>query len=328
MRKTYPRIDMHVHCRDEGQSYKTTVVECLRLAEEQGIAVIIDQPNPADPVTGYRRVRDRLALVPVDQCARFRLYVGLTADEHQLHDAMRCWHHIPEVVGFKLFMGKSVGSLSVTGLDEQRLVFEYLAQRRYSGVVTGHCEKESRLRPDLWDPAHPISHCLARPYIAELESVRDAIQLIQETGYGGKFHVHHVSHPKTVAAIQRAKEDGLAITCGVTPHHLQFCAGQMMRQDGLRFKMNPPLRSHKAMLELRWMVADGMVDVLETDHAVHSCAEKFGEPYLSGYPAMNLYRETVEEFLPALGLSPRQIRAMTCDNILWIFGEKLTYPGL
>ncbi|MFA7253386.1 MAG: dihydroorotase family protein [Patescibacteria group bacterium] len=316
-------IDMHVHCRDEEQWRKTTIKEVLRLSRMHGIGMIIDMPNTARPVLDRDRVRERLALVPKKEKDHYRLYVGLTDDERQIAEALWCYDNIPEVLGLKMFADESVGSLSITEKDAQRKVYRILAKQNYFGAVLVHCEKKSLRKPWLWDPSNPISHTWARPEESEVESVRDQIQLAMEEDFRGRIHICHVSCPQSVELVRDARSMELLISCGVTPHHWLWYDDIMNSQDGLIYKMNPPLRRRELVLKLRDQVATGLVAVIETDHAKHTPEEKNCPECLSGYPSMELYGQFVREILPASGLTPGAIRFMTRDNILRIFSDKL-----
>src|ERR1035437_8469054 len=107
------RIDPHTHCRDEGWAYKSTIAETLKNAEEQGICAIFDMPNNNPLTLNADDVRRRLALVPKDSPVEYYTYVGLTNDVDQIICAANCWHLFGEVIGLKMFAGRSVGTMSV-----------------------------------------------------------------------------------------------------------------------------------------------------------------------------------------------------------------------
>ncbi len=317
----YIRIDSHVHCRDEEQAYKTTIQKVLELARQQGVGKIVDMPNPKRPVTTRERVEERLRLVPPSREGDYFLFIGATPDERQLEEAVACVDGIPEVLGIKMFAGKSVGDLEITEPGQHRSVYRTLARLGYEGHFPVHCEEESEMRPKLWKPYDPFTHSLARPKQAEIVSVRNQVQYAMEEGFRGNLHICHISCPEAVELVNRAR-GRIRITCGVTPHHLMWDNTRLREKDGLGYKMNPPLRGPEDVLALRADVKAGRIDWVETDHARHSLEEKFGPPYLSGYPSLELYRGFVEEFLPReLGLTPAQIRAMTRDNIVRVLGD-------
>lgn len=316
-------IDPHVHCRDEEQSDKATIAGVLTLAHSQGVDMIFDMPNTARPVTNRERVKERLTLVPENERDNYRLYVGLTGEESQLEEALWCYDNILEVIGLKMFAGRSVGDLSVIDTRDQRMMYRWLAERKFGGVLAVHCEKEEFLNPKLWDPINPITHTWARMEIAEIASVQDQITSATVEGYAGRLHICHITCPLSVFLINEAKKAGSRISCGVTPHHLMWNNSMMNQEDGLIYKMNPPLREQKSVLELRKQLWAGAIDMIETDHAPHTSAEKQPPLCLSGYPSLELYGKFVTEFLPSFWLSQTQIKALTRDNILKVFGDKL-----
>lgn len=317
------RIDPHTHCRDEEQWRKATIAGTLAMARSQGVGKVFDMPNVKRPVTSAARVMERLALVPPGLEEMYRLYVGLTNDPDQVVEAVRCYDTIDQVVGLKLFAGTSVGGLSVTNVADQRAIYQMLARMGYKGVIAVHCEKEELLRPERWNPEIPFSHTLARPMIAEIESVRDQIEFALDAGFGGWLCICHVSCPESVRLVSAGRDAGLHVACEVTPHHLLWNSLQMRLPDGLLYKMNPPLRPPEAVVELRQQLLDGLIHYVGTDHAPHTEEEKLNSPHLSGYPSLTLYHEFVDGFLPRLGLTPAQTQALTYDNIASVFGNKL-----
>lgn len=315
-------IDPHVHCRDGGQAYKETIKHVFEVAREQGVEKIFDMPNTDPPILREADVIERLKLVPKSERNNYFLYVGVTSDERQLEEAVRCYEEYDEVIGLKLFAGKSVGKLSVIGIDEQKKVYDVLFKLGYLGVVAVHCEKENLLKQELWDPLDPITHSYARPEEAEIESVRDQIQLVKETGFEGNLHICHVSSPRSIEVIYKERGN-IRISCGVTPHHILWDDKASARSEGLIYKVNPPLRSIASVEELRRCLKEGKIDWMETDHAPHAVGEKLFPPYLSGYPSLYLYKHFIEQFLPSIGLGKQQIEELTSRNILRVFRNKL-----
>jgi dihydroorotase len=322
--KKIGKIDPHVHCRDgKMQSYKGTIKRVFEIAEKQGVGTIVDMPNTNPPIVSERCVKKRLKLVPENHIGNYFLYVGLTSKEEQIKEAVGCYKKFKEVIGFKLYAGKSVGNLAVISIEDQKKIYDFLCDLGYEGVIAVHCEKEDLLRPDLWDPMSPISHSRARPKQAEIEAIKDQIVFIKEAGFKGTIHIVHVSCSESVKLIDKARKEGIKITCGVAPHHIMWNNERLARPDGLLYKMNPPLRSKEDVDELRVRLIEEKIDWVETDHAPHTILEKLYPPYLSGFPSLGLYKEFVEKFLPSIGASEELIRKMTSDNIYKVFKDKL-----
>lgn len=322
-------IDPHVHCRDGIEARKATIAGTLELANEQGVGIIFDMPNTDPPIITEEDVNKRIELVPSDQVNRYFLYIGATAISKQLRGAVECYYRHPRIIGIKMFAGRSVGDLAIIGFDEQRNVYRVLADLGYEGVLAVHCEKESLMDSGVWDPTYPKTHSCARPKEAEIESVRDQIELARESLFKGNLHICHISTPEAVELVDGAWRAGdIRITCGATPHHLMLDWNEMIKVDGLLCKMNPPLRDRETVEGLRRCLTEGEIDWVETDHAPHQRKEKLGFPHLSGYPSLGLYRNFIEEFLPNLGLTDGQIEDLTYNNIIKVFGSKLNKAGL
>jgi dihydroorotase len=312
------RIDPHVHFRDWEQGFKETVAHGLALAGEQGVDCVFDMPNTQPPIISEEDVARRLELVPEKDKQRYFLYVGATANENQLTKAARLVESSREVIGIKMYAGKSVGDLQIINEDEQKKVYSVLSDAGYSGVLAVHCEKEKHVK-NVFDPNDAFSHALARPKICEIESVKDQVRFAEETGFQGTLHVCHVSCRESVDLIDAARKE-IKITCGATPHHLLWSDEMLKGPKGLLYKMNPSLRSQEDVKALQECLGQGKIDWIETDHAPHTVGEKLHAGYPSGYPSLYLYKSFVEQFLPGLGLTKKQISDMTFNNIVKVFG--------
>jgi dihydroorotase len=323
------RIDPHVHCRDGKQAYKTTIAEVLEIAEHQGVDIIFDMPNTDPPIITESDVEERLALVPSSGKGRYFLYVGLTAGDRQITEAVDCWCRFREVIGLKMFAGRSNQSLSVVDDAKQKYVYKVLSLLKYEGVVAVHCEREADLKPKLWDPAQPVSHSMARPKYAEIKSVQNQINFAGEAGFEGTLHICHVSCPETVEIIRQGSERfnrQMKITCGVTPHHLMYSIEKQEKlySFGNYWKVNPPLRSENDRLCLLRCLGAGDINWIETDHAPHSLSEKFMSPHLSGVHSLYLYNDLIKMLLD-MKVSSDLIEAMTFGNIVKVLSPKLDH---
>lgn len=315
-------IDPHVHCRDGKQAYKETIKHVFEIAKKQGVEKIFDMPNTDPPILYEKDVQERLKLVPENRKEDYFLYIGATVNKRQLEGTVRCYDKYNEIIGIKLYAGKSVGDLAVIGTEKQRRVYEILSDLKYKGVIAIHCEKENYLKPELWNPSNPITHSYARPKKAEIEAVNDQIEFAKETNFEGSLHIVHVSCPESVELIDDARRE-IKITCGATPHHILWNNEMLKRPDGLLYKMNPPLRDKEDVAGLRQYLREEKIDWIETDHAPHAIGEKLFPPYLSGYPALYLYRDLIDRILPDMDIDKKLIKKLTFENIYKTFENKL-----
>lgn len=309
------RIDPHVHSRGE-------VAHTLELAERQGVTYIFDMPNTDPPIIAIEDVVKRLELVPAGKRKNYFLWVGLTANAKQIKEAAHLCRVMNQVIGLKLYAGKSTGNLAVVREEDQKKIYAILASVGYEGVIAVHCEKEKFIKEELFNASNPITHCLARPKKAEIASAQDQIRFVKETNFKGILHICHASCPETVDLVDAARGE-IKITCEATPHHVMWDKSKLRGPCGSLYKTNPPLRCADDRLKLQSRLIAGKIDWIATDHAPHSYGEKLhsmNPP--SGYPSLHLYRSFIQ-FLRNLGLDKTQIKKLTYTNICRTFGLEL-----
>jgi dihydroorotase len=312
-------IDPHVHCRDWGQSYKSTIAEVMKLAKSQGVVAICDMPNTDPPITTAELIGKRFQTAKdegVDE--GYYLFIGATTDPTQLKEAFYTAAAHPKVVGVKLYAGVSVGDLSVPSAEDQRLVYREAAKANYNGVIAVHCEEESLAQPAKWDPAKPASWNEAKPPIMEIVGVDNQIRFAKEEGFMGHLHICHVSTPEAVSRVHIEKEK-MEISCGSTPHHLTLSTEiDMDSEKGILYKVNPPIRGRIAMLEMRRLLKKGWIDFIESDHAPHTFEEKTQPPFMSGIRSLEGYDLLIEGLLKD-GFTEEQIAKLTYSNIKQVY---------
>lgn len=319
-------IDPHVHLRDWEQSGKETVKHGLSVAARIGVTAVFDMPNTQPPLISREVLEKRIYLAKkAGSSVFYGVYMGLTADPSQIQEAVECYHECEQVVGFKLFAGKSTGDLSVPNPDHQLQIFKELTQLEYVGVVAVHCEKELLFRPNLWDPKMPETHSKARPVEAEIESVKDILDCAVKSGFMGHIHICHVSCPESVWLIEAVrKAHKLKISCGVTPHHLLLSQDMMNSEMGLLMKVNPPLRDRATADTMMELLLEGRIDWIESDHAPHKLSEKLNMPYASGLPGMPILSSLIA-ILKKKGADHHFIRKITHSRVCEVFGLKIPY---
>ncbi len=314
------RIDPHVHCRDGKENYKETIEHTLKLCDEQGVDIIFDMPNTNPPILTRNDVEQRLQLVPQSARHRYRLFIAATPSAEQIKEAIKAYSDFQEVIGIKMYAGSSIGTLGVISEYEQQGIYKMLVESGFKGVLAVHCEKESYCTK-TFDPHKPLTHAHARPPEAEINAVEDQIKWSKTLGFEGHLHICHISTAESIAMVADARKT-MKISCGVTPHHLLWSTSQMLTQEGLLYKVNPPLRDIKQTVALRQALKQGQIDWIETDHAPHPISEKLFPPYLSGFPSLCLYKSLVEEILPYWGFKEEQINSLTYSAIIKTFDER------
>lgn len=266
-------IDLHVHFRDPGLTYKEDIETGSRSAARGGFTTVCCMPNTnpvvdnADTVKYIIEKGKRVGLtnvLPVGSVTKSMLGKEIT-DVFELKNAGIC--AISED-------GKSVMNSSVYRKAMRNAV--------KAGIpVLAHCEDINLVDGgviNLGDKSQELGVKGISNAVEDIIASRD-IMLAKETG--ATLHLCHCSTKDSVTMVKLAKEDGIKVTAEVCPHHFSLCTDDITNQDG-NFKMNPPLRAREDMEALIQGLSDDVMDVISTDHAPHSAEEKARD--LTGAP--------------------------------------------
>ncbi len=256
-------VDVHVHLREPGYSYKETIADGTRAAAHGGFTTVCPMPNLNPAPDTPEHLQEQLDLIERDACIEVKPYATITrlrmGNELVDYDALA-----PRVTGF------SDDGTGVQDGEVMRRAMEGIAKTGM--VLAAHCEVDSLLRGGyIHDGEYAREHG-HRGICSESEwrEVERDIELSRATGC--RLHICHVSAKESVELVRRAKQEGLPVTCETGAHYLAFCDADL-QEDG-RFKMNPPLRSASDREALLRGVADGTIDCIASDHAPHSDSEK------------------------------------------------------
>ena len=256
-------VDVHVHLREPGFSYKETIRTGTLAAARGGFAHVCPMPN-LNPVPDSREhLEEQLEIIRRDAVVHVHPYGAITrgGKGETLADLEAM---APDTAGF---------SDDGRGVQSPELMRSAMAEaKRLDKIIAAHCEDNSLLRGGyIHDGAYAREHG-HRGICSESEwgQIARDLELAAETGV--KYHVCHVSAKESVQVIREAKARGVDVTCEVGPHYLVYC-DEDLQEDG-RFKMNPPLRSREDRAALIQGVQDGTIDMIATDHAPHSAEEK------------------------------------------------------
>ena len=256
-------VDVHVHLREPGFSYKETIRTGTLAAAHGGFAHVAAMPN-LDPVPDCAAaLAVQRAIIEKDALVHVHPYGAVSVGEkgERLADLEGL---APGVIAF---------SDDGRGVQSESLMREGMMQcRRLGKILAAHCEDNSLLHGGyIHDGAYARAHG-HRGICSESEwgPIARDLRLAEETGCA--YHVCHVSTKESVALIRAAKRRGVDVTCETAPHYLTF-TDEDLQEDG-RFKMNPPLRAREDRDALIEGLLDGTIDMLVTDHAPHSREEK------------------------------------------------------
>jgi dihydroorotase len=258
-------IDLHVHLREPGQSYKETIASGTAAAAAGGFTSVCTMPNTAPVVdtaewVSWLRNPERGAVVnvfPIAAATRGSKGSTLT-DFAALQRA---------------------GAVAVTDdgkpiLDDDVMRMALRLGAELNLPVVQHAE-DTRVTENCSMHAGPTSFRLglrAMSAAAEATIVDRDVTLSQQI-HESRLHVAHLSTSDALKAVRRGKRAKARVTCEVTPHHFALIDENVGEYD-THFKMNPPLRSAADLEAILVALADGTVDAIATDHAPHAPHEK------------------------------------------------------
>ncbi len=275
-------IDAHVHFRDPGLEYKEDFTSGSIAAAYGGITLVLDMPNTKPVTADAEMVRHREKLIASKSFVDVVLVGVITPDNlDQIVPMAKAG-----VVGYKAYMGESVGSLPV---PDDKTLLDAMAQIVTTGLRLGfHAESESllkyaRAKIKASGRQDPMSFVGSRPTIAEVDSIQHVALLAQSTG--ARIHIFHLSSAAGARTVREWKDKGVDITTETGPHYLFLPAEEYMDKLGARLRVNPPVRSRADGEGLYQALLDGTVEIIATDHAPHSQAEKLTDIWqaMSGF---------------------------------------------
>ena len=258
-------IDMHVHLREPGQEHKETIATGCSAAVAGGWTSVCPMPNTN----------------PVNDNAAITRYMIEQAERAALANVFPIGAITKSSDGSELAeMGEMQAAGAVAVSDDGRPVPNAGVMRRamqyardFDLPVIDHCEDKSLSSGGVMHEGR-VSLLLGlkgMPALAEeMDAVRD-ILLAKETG--ARLHIAHVSTKEAIEAVRRAKNEGIKVTCEVTPHHFTLTDKSVEGYD-TNTKMAPPLRSDEHLEAIINGINDGTIDAIATDHAPHHSDEK------------------------------------------------------
>ncbi|HZY62569.1 MAG TPA: dihydroorotase [Edaphobacter sp.] len=263
-------IDVHVHLREPGQTYKETIATGTAAAAAGGYTTVVAMPNTLpvnDSVEGLQWM-----LAP-ERGAVVKLFAMPAATMGSMGATLTDFAalHRAGAVGFT-DDGKPI-------LEDAIMREALVAAARLGVPISQHAE-DTHLTGGCSMNAGPVAFRLGlRGMTVEAEAriVERDIQLLREIESAEKLrphlHVQHVSTGRALEAIREAKRQGLHVTCEAAPHHFTLTDEAVGDYDTYA-KMNPPLRAETDRQAVLAALVDGTVDCIATDHAPHAIFEK------------------------------------------------------
>ncbi len=267
-------IDAHVHFREPGLTRKADIASESRAAVCGGVTSYLDMPNTVPQTVTPEAWRQKMDLAAEKSLANYGFFIGATNDNLDV----LLGADYTRVPGVKLFMGASTGGMLVESDSALRTLFS-----RVDAIIAVHAEdqriiSEQAARAKAVAAGNPVPvemHSSIRSAEACYQSSLKAVTLARE--YGTRLHLCHISTGRELSLLQPGLSPlGKRITAEVSPHHLLWTADDYARK-GTRIKMNPAVKTVADRDALRRAVADGIIDIVATDHAPHCLQDKEGD---------------------------------------------------
>ena len=263
-------IDDQVHFREPGLTHKGDIASESRAAVAGGITSFMEQPNTDPQTTTIERLEEKFALASKKAFANYSFLFGGANDN--LEELKRLDKHACS--GVKLFLGSSTGNMLV---DDEAVLEQIFLNTEL--VISTHCEDEGTIRRNLetyraqFGDDIPIGyHPKIRSEEACYLSSSKAVQLAKRTG--ARLHVFHLSTGKETHLFQNdIPLEQKKITAEVCIHHLWFSDADYASKGSL-IKWNPAVKTASDRDQLWEALLDDRLDVIATDHAPHTLAEK------------------------------------------------------
>ena len=257
-------IDMHVHLRDPGQTYKEDILSGCEAAAAGGITSVVCMPNtkpPVDSAEVISYIREKA------EKAKARVYpvacITRSMEGEQLTDMSSL---------------RSAGAVAVSDdgspVANARLMLEGMQRAAKLGLLTiSHCEDLELINGGIIHKGD-VSRTLGVPGMdrASEDSIT-AREICLADSAGVPIHIAHVSTKGAVEMIRDAKRRGIKVTCETAPHYFILDHEKLLSKDA-DYRMNPPLREQSDIRAVLSAISDGTIDCIITDHAPHSKEEK------------------------------------------------------
>jgi len=258
-------IDFHCHLRQPGFEEKETIASGTQAAAGGGFTTVCAMPNTTPPLD-TPSVIDYVKSTAASQGVIRVLPIGCVSKGRQGQ----------EPVDFTALASSGVIAFSDDGepVINSRLMTQALEFSRLLGLpIIDHCEDKSLTEGGQMNEG-VVSARLGLagiPAVAEESMVNRDLTLAEHSG--GHLHIAHVSTAGSVELIRRAKERGVGVTAEVTPHHLTLTE-EIVAGYNTGAKVNPPLRTKQDIKALIKGLNDKVIDIIATDHAPHTRADK------------------------------------------------------
>lgn len=261
-------IDDQVHFREPGLTHKGTIASESRAAVAGGITSYMEMPNVNPATTTIEALNKKYAIAAQSSYANYAFYLGATEDNIDQIKRLDPKKHC----GVKVFMGASTGDLLVEAPQALDTIF-----RNSPVLIVTHCESSPVIRKNQ----EKILQSKSALNIEDHPKIRDAAACYASSSYAvglakkyhSQLHVLHITTAKELDLFEPGPINNKNITAEACVHHLWFSDQDYARQGNL-IKCNPSIKSSNDRTALIEALHTGQIDIIATDHAPHTLAEK------------------------------------------------------
>jgi len=282
-------IDDQVHFREPGLTHKATIYTESKAAVAGGVTSFMEMPNTIPPAFTQELLEEKYSIAAKNSLANYSFYMGTSNDNAD--EVLKTNKKKTDICGIKIFMGSSTGNLLVDSPLALNKIFS-----ESEVLIATHCEDEKIIRQNLerikatGKELTAADHPIIRNEEACYESSFYAIQFAKK--YNTRLHILHISTEKELQLFTNMIPlKDKRITAEVCVHHLHFTSDDYERL-GNQVKCNPAIKSPNNKEALWKGLLDNRLDVIATDHAPHTWAEK-NEPYEKAHAGLPLVQHSL-----------------------------------
>ena len=263
-------IDDQVHFREPGLTHKATIYTEAKAAVRGGVTSFMEMPNTSPAALTQELLEQKYQIAAAHSLANYSFFMG--ASNENLDEVLRT--NPQNVCGVKVFMGSSTGNMLV---DDTQILENLFSQCPM--LIATHCEDEATVKSNYdWfyskygEDIKWAQHPLIRDEEACYLSSSKAVELAKK--HNTRLHVLHISTANELHLFDNTLSlENKRITSEVCVHHLYFNSNDYAR-FGSQIKCNPAIKSEYNQKEIFKALLDNRLDIIATDHAPHTWAEK------------------------------------------------------
>lgn len=278
-------IDDQVHFREPGLTYKGSIHSESRAALAGGVTSFMEMPNTKPAAVTQELLQQKYDIAAHNAIVNYSFFMG--ASNENLEEVLRT--NAREVCGVKVFMGSSTGNMLV---DDEAVLDRIFGQ--VDMLIATHCEDEQIIRENMrlygdFPSIDARYHPIIRSREGCLKSSALAVSLART--HGSRLHVLHISTADELFLFETGDVKEKKITAEACVHHL-FFDSSYYEALGNDIKCNPAIKEASDREAIFQAVLDDKIDVIATDHAPHTRAEK-DLPYLQAPSGLPLIQHTL-----------------------------------